>query len=119
MGMCVDACCISSCAMLQHGGCQNGFGRLEWVQKPSAEVGGGGGIGRKEREGKGGSIQKHMGGSGRNTWSGRAFLFLPCFFLPSSRGRKRSRNAMIPAVFGREGQTRKDKTTKPNDETKL
>ena len=89
------------------------------MQKPSAEVGGGGGIGRKEREGKGGSIQKHMGGSGRNTWSGRAFLFLPCFFLPSSRGRKRSRNAMMVTVFEREGQTRKEKTTKPNDETKL
>jgi len=41
------------------------------------------GLGR--RRGKGGSIQKHMGGSGRNTWSGRAFLFLPCFFLPPSR----------------------------------
>ena len=27
--VCVDACCLSSCAMLQHGGCQNEFGRLE------------------------------------------------------------------------------------------
>jgi hypothetical protein len=51
--------------MLQHGGCQNGFGRPEQVQKWSVEVGGGGGIERKEREGKGSSIQKRMGGSGR------------------------------------------------------
>ena len=27
--VCVDACCLSSCAMLQRGGCQNEFGRLE------------------------------------------------------------------------------------------
>jgi hypothetical protein len=35
------------------------------------EGGGGGGIERKERQWKwkGGSIQKRMGGSGRNTWS--------------------------------------------------
>jgi hypothetical protein len=77
-----------------------------------AEVGEGGGVGRKEREGKGGSIQKHVSGSGRNTWSGRAFLFLPCFFLPSSKGRKRPRNAMMSTVFGREGRQgrRNDKT---------
>jgi hypothetical protein len=56
---------------------------------------------------------KHMGGSGRQDH------VAPCFFLPSSRGRKRSRNVMMSTVFGREEQTRKEKTTKPNDETKL
>jgi hypothetical protein len=84
------------------------------VQKRSVEVGGGRGAGRKEREGKGGSIQKHVGGSGRNTWSGRAFLFLPCFFLPSSRGRKRSRSAVMSTVFGR----RKTGNEGENDEIK-
>ena len=62
-----------------------------------------------------------MGGSGRHTWSGRAFLFLPHFFLPSSRGQGEEETTKREDTDGvwTEKDDRKEKTTKPNDETKF